>query len=277
MVCVGSWNVDFLVRVPRPIERGETLQGRGFQVLPGGKGSNAAIACARQGARVVLFARVGDDDYGRMALDLWKRESIDTRHVQVAKGEPSGAAQILVYDDGDNSIAVAPGANAGLRVEELPQTRIVLSNCEVPLAATQAAFQLARKAGATTILNPSPVRQLPDELLALCDVLVVNEVERKSIPREFRGALVVTRGATGCALFRSGTPALELPGHAVKVVDTVGAGDTFAGALAAALARGEALERAMAWANAAAALSVTGQGAIGGMPPLRAVETMLNG
>ena len=281
VVCVGGWNADFVVRVPRPIARGETLQGSSFEILPGGKGSNAAVACARQGAAVVLIARIGDDDFGRMALALWQSERIATQCVDVAKGEPSGVAQILVYDDGDNSIAVAPGSNAGLSAahvlragEAIKNCKVVMSSCEVPFEATQAAFALARDAGATTVFNPAPARALPGELLALCDVLVPNEIEQENVSGK---EVVVTRGARGCILYRSGEVVLEIAGHRVNVVDTVGAGDTFVGALAASLARGERVEQAMRWANAAAALSVTGRGALGGMPTREAVAALLAG
>jgi ribokinase len=223
-----------------------------------------------------VIARIGSDEFGAMALRLWRDEGIDASQVQQAAGERSGVAQILVYDDGDNSIAVAPGANAGLRISTIPDAKIVVSSCEVPLEATQAAFEIARNAGATTILNPAPARALPAELVSLCDVLVANETEFAQLPETKRvRTIIVTLGAGGCRLLRADRTALELPGHAVKVIDTVGAGDTFVGALAAALARGEALERALAWANAAAALSVTGRGALGGMPSRDAVAALL--
>ena len=140
----------------------------GFSISPGGKGSNAAVAAARQGARVALVARIGDDDFGRMGLQLWQDEGIATQHVVRAPGERSGVAQILVYDDGDNSIAVAPGAGAGLdashvqaAADTLRQARVVMASCEVPLGATLAAFRIARNAG-VTLLNPAPAMALPD-------------------------------------------------------------------------------------------------------------------
>ncbi|HET9821697.1 MAG TPA: PfkB family carbohydrate kinase, partial [Burkholderiaceae bacterium] len=143
VVCIASWNADLVSHVPRPPARGETLLASGFEVLPGGKGSNAAVACARQGARVALVARIGDDDFGRMALALWAREGIDAGAVDVAAGERSGVAQIWVYDDGDNSIAVAPGAGAGLAAHHaraaeglLRGAKVVMASCEVPLEAT---------------------------------------------------------------------------------------------------------------------------------------------
>src|SRR5439155_10685346 len=150
--------------------RGETLMASGFEISPGGKGSNAAVAAARQGARVALIARVGGDDFGRMGLELWRAEGIATDHVERADGETSGVAQILVYDDGDNSIAIYPGASAGLGERHakaahatLASCRVVMASCEVPLPATMAAFRIAREGGAATVLNPAPAQPLPDE------------------------------------------------------------------------------------------------------------------
>ncbi|HNG80572.1 MAG TPA: ribokinase [Burkholderiaceae bacterium] len=306
VVCLASWNADLICRVARPLQRGETVMGRDFRVAPGGKGSNAAIACARQGARTALLARIGADDFGRMALSLWDAEGIDRRAVEVVHSEPSGVAQILVYDDGDNSIAVASGANAGLgpahveaAADLLRGARVVLASCEVPLAATLAAFRLARAAGVTTLLNPAPApaQPLPAELIALSDLLTPNETELCALAGEpggepagsdlalaaqrlqaaGAGAIVVTRGAAGWTLFEPGRAPVHGRGHRVTVSDTIGAGDTFTGALAAALARGEPLTEALVQANAAAALSVTGAGALGGMPDRAAVQRLLAG
>ena len=298
VICIASFNADLTSRVARPPARGETLLASGFGIGPGGKGSNAAIACARQGAKVAVIARIGGDDFGRMALALWAREGIYAALVDVADDEPSGVAQILVYDDGDNSIAVAPGAGAGLGARHidaaaawLGAARVVMASCEVPIEATQAAFAHARKGGACTLLNPAPAQTLPDSLLAMCDLLTPNESELRALAglpasaslrqaaeallARGAGAVAVTLGAAGCMLFRRGRPPLAAQGHPMSVTDTVGAGDTFTGALAAAIARGESLDAAAAWANAAAALSVTGAGAIGGMPGFDAVATLL--
>ncbi|MFT3812499.1 MAG: ribokinase [Acidovorax sp.] len=298
VVCIASWNADLVSRVPRPMARGETLMASHFEISPGGKGSNAAVACARQGAAVAVVARVGSDDFGRMALDLWQQEGMDTRHVEVAEGEPSGVAQILVYDDGDNSIAVAAGAGGGLNAAHaeaartaLQSARVVMAPCEVPQAATMAAFRIAREAGVTTLLNPAPARPLPDDWLALCDLLTPNETEVRTLAGLSRQApideaadallkrgaqaVLVTLGRAGCALFRRGAEPVRVAGHTMQVTDTIGAGDTFTGTLAAALARGLVLRDAMHWANAAAALSVTGRGAIGGMPTRSAVQALL--
>jgi len=299
VVCIASWNADLVSRVPRPMARGETLLARSFEISPGGKGSNAAVACARQGARTAVIARIGRDDFGAMALELWRREGIDTSQVEQADGERSGVAQILVFDDGDNSIAVAPGAGAGLSERHVEAARasiaagrVVMASCEVPQAATLAAFRIARDAGVLTLLNPAPAQPLPDALIGLTDVLTPNETELRALAGlpegtpidgaarallgRGAGAVLVTLGAAGCRLWRRAGPGVALPGWPMdRVVDTIGAGDTFTGALAAALARGEPLDQAMRCANAAAALSVTGRGAIGGMPSLPEVLALL--
>jgi len=298
VICVASFNADLVSRVPRPIARGETLLASGFDIGPGGKGSNAAVACARQGAKVAVVARIGDDEFGRIALDLWQTEGIATEWVDIAAGERSGVAQILVYDDGDNSIAVAVGAGGALGAGQVEAARrairsasIVLCCNEVPLAARIAAFRIAREYGVTTLLNPAPAQDLPDELLLLSDWLSPNETEARALAGLAadaaidaaahtllaRGAqaVIVTLGAAGCVLHRPGYEVLRIPGWPVPVVDTIGAGDTFTGALAAALSRGEAIADALRWANAAAALSVTGAGAISAMPSREAVAALL--
>ena len=216
--------------------------------------------------------------------------------VEVAAGERSGVAQIWVYDDGDNSIAVAPGAGAGLAARHaeaaastLRAARVVMASCEVPIGATQVAFEIAHAAGVLTLLNPAPAMALPDALWPLVDVLTPNQSElltltgiddvpRAAVSLLARGAraVVVTQGASGCTVFKPGQAPQAWPGHAMTVADTIGAGDTFTGALAAALAREKPLLEAARWANAAAALAVTGTGAIGAMPTLDAVAKWLD-
>ena len=298
VVCIASWNADLVSRVARPMARGETLLATAFSISPGGKGSNAAVAAARQGARVALVARIGDDDFGRMGLDLWQTEGIATEYVERANGERSGVAQILVYDDGDNSIAVHPGAGSGLNAQHVLAARrlieackVVMASCEVPLEATLKAFQIAREAGVKTILNPAPARRLPEGLLGLVDILTPNESELYQLAGEGHadnlhsaanhllaqgaGSVLVTLGSEGCALYQIGCEPITLPGRHMPVADTIGAGDTFTGSLAASLARGVPLASAMQWANAAAALSVTRHGAVAGIPLLAEVAALL--
>ena len=301
VVCVASWNADLVVRVPRPIARGETLAATGFSVSPGGKGSNAAVAAARQGARVALIARIGDDDFGRMGLALWRDEGIDAAAVEVAAGEHSGVAQIQVFDDGDNAIAVFAGATRGLSRANaqaakgaLEGCRVVMASLEVPLDCTLEAFRIARAAGALTVLNPAPATPLADAALALVDVLTPNAGElaalaglpdgatiadqAQALLSRGVGAVIATLGEDGCRIHPgAGLPPFTLPAHRSVVADTIGAGDTFTGALAAALARGLSLAEAACLANAAAALSVRGHGAIGGMPSLAQAQALLDG
>ena len=296
VVCVASWNVDLIAHIPQPLERGQTRMAQAFDRLPGGKGSNAAIAAARQGAQVGLIARIGGDDFGQMGLDLWARESIDSQHVLRGAGETNGTALILVYEDGDNSIAVYPGAGAGLTATHvqaatgmLAHARVVMASCEVPLAATLAAFEIARAHGVLTLLNPAPATPLPDALWPLVDVLTPNEgellmladapdIETAALRLLQRGvgALVVTLGERGCALFRPDAAPLWVPGHAMQVVDTIGAGDTFTGTLAAQLAQQSPWPQALRWANAAAALSTQAQGAVTAMPARSQVQAWLH-
>jgi ribokinase len=310
VICIASWNADLVSRVARPIARGETLMAHSFDIQPGGKGSNAAVAAARQGAKVGVIARIGDDDFGRMAMQLWAKEGVATEYVEVATSERSGVAQILVFDDGDNSIAVAMGAGAGLCEANIDKASETIANCkvmmasnEVPQAATIAAFKIAKNfaksTGITTILNPAPAKELPAELIAMCDVLTPNETEvrvlagmpasasieaaAEALLDKGARAIIVTLGAEGCVRYRRGTvhnplalDCLRIQGWKMtKVADTIGAGDTYTGALAAAVARGETLDQAMTFANAAAALSVLGHGAIAAMPRLAEVKALL--
>jgi ribokinase len=313
VICIASWNADLVSRVVRPIAKGETLMAHSFEIQPGGKGSNAAVAAARQGARVGVVARIGGDDFGRMALALWAKEGIHTQYVDIAQNESSGVAQILVFDDGDNSIAVAVGAGAGLgeanvhgACEAIEACAVVMASNEVPQAATLAAFQLAKKKqrdaavrNIITLLNPAPAMALPASLLTLCDVLTPNEHEVRilaGLPAdasiEFAaqkllelgaGAVIVTLGGAGCQLFERNGVGGEVTSHHIaghlieQVVDTIGAGDAFTGALAAALARGESLIDSARIANSAAALSVSGKGAIEGIPSLKNTLTLVDG
>ena len=295
VVCVASWNVDLIAHIPQPLERGQTRMAQAFERLPGGKGSNAAIAAARQGAQVGLIARIGGDDFGQMGLDLWAHEGIASQYVVRGEGEINGTALILVYDDGDNSIAVYPGAGAGLTAAHvqagsnmLAQARVVMASCEVPLAATKAAFEIARAHGVLTLLNPAPAMPLPDALWPLIDVLTPNEgellmladasdIETAAQRLLHRGvkALVVTLGERGCVLYQPHAAPLHVAGHAMQVVDTIGAGDTFTGNLAAQLAQQTPWPQALRWANAAAALSTQAHGAVTAMPSRSQVQAFL--
>ena len=261
----------------------------------GGKGANQAVAAARLGASVVFIARVGHDAFGAGVVKGFEREGIDTRFIVRDPDAPSGVALIGVdRERGENSIIVAPGANARLTPADVERAadviaaaQIVVCQLEVPLDAVGRALELARASGVTTILNPAPAQSLPSDLLALVSILTPNETEAALLagqvglePREAARALlalgvstvIVTLGGEG-ALLATGEGERLIPGCPVaRVVNTTAAGDCFTGALAISLAEGQSLESAIAFANKAASISVTRVGAQPSLPTRADVE-----
>ena len=301
IVVVGSSNTDMVVRVttlPRP---GETVIGGDFFTARGGKGANQAVAAARAGGSVALIACVGDDAFGDDTLAALAAEGIEVDHVRRIAGAHSGVALILVDERGENSIAVAPGANALLAPEhvascaELLSSRdVLLTQLETPLESVLAAVRAASDAGARVILNPAPARALPDELLALVSVLTPNEAEAARLagmPAGEKhgleaaamallsrgvGAVVITLGARG-AYVATTDHREAIPAYRVEARDTTGAGDVFNGALAVALADRMPLGEAVRFANAAAAISVTRDGAQPAAPRRAEILRLLDG
>ena len=298
VVVVGSANTDMTARVARLPRPGETVLGTGFESLSGGKGANQAVAAARLGAAVTLIACVGADGLGDdMVLGL-EAEGINTRYVVRDPDAPTGVALITVDEaTGENVIVVASGANAKLSVglleiasDAIRDADVLICQLESPLATVTAALKMARAAGRTTILNPAPARGLSDELLALVSVLTPNETEAallaastvptpeaaaQALRTRGVGSVAVTLGAAGVLL---ATPdgMTRVAGRAVpSAVDTTAAGDCFTGALAVALGEGKSLADAAAFANAAAALSVTKSGAQSSLPSRFEVEEFL--
>ncbi|MFD7730697.1 ribokinase [Kitasatospora phosalacinea] len=285
---VGSVNRDLVLTVadlPRP---GETVLARGFVEGVGGKGANQAVAAARLGSQVRLVARIGAD--GEPIRRVLAAEGVDLDAVLTAPDATTGIASVVVDRAGENTIVVNPGANAVLSVEDLPQWlartpgEVVLVQHEVAAEVVAAAVLRAREQGGTVVLNPAPARPVDAAVLAAVDVLVPNLgelaallgaepvsgpaaardlLERADLPC---GAVVVTLGADGALVKQPGRPGVHLPAPVVDAVDTVGAGDTFCGALADALARGADLPAAAARAVRAASLAVTGLGAQSSMP-----------
>jgi ribokinase len=292
IVVLGSLNVDFVARVPRLPAPGETLSARTFDMVPGGKGANQALAARRAGASVRLFGHVGDDALAPVALSRLADAGVDVSGVAVA-GAPTGVALIEVDGKGENTIVVAAGANAATRAEQVPDsalvpTTTVVLQLEVPLAEVAAMAQRAAARHARVVLNAAPAAALPERLIADVDVLVVNETEADALAQE-HGAkgvadlcaafaraertLVVTRGAEGVSYTAQGdTFARRAP--VVQAVDTVGAGDAFTGALAAALDRGADLDRAISEALAAGALACTRPGAQDALPSREEIRAL---
>lgn len=296
IVVLGSANTDFIVRVPRIPKPGETILGGRFDEAAGGKGANQAVAAARAGGRVSLVARLGSDALGDRAVAGYAREGIAVGSVVRDAEAPSGVAFVFVDDAGENAIAVASGANAKLSpadVEasraEIAAARVLLLQLEVPLESVLAAARIGREAGALVVLNPAPAQPLPAALLSCVGLLTPNQVEAEALTGIEvtdrasaeaaalrlleRGAaqVIVTLGAQG-ALWRTAEACFEVPGHRVQAVDSTGAGDVFHGALAVALCEGAAWREALAFANAAAALSVGRAGAQSSAPQRPEIE-----
>jgi ribokinase len=282
---VGSLNLDLVVRVPRLPGPGETVSGEDVFANPGGKGANQAVAAARLGRGVAMVGCVGDDQAGRDLLAALAADRVATSGVRVVAGVPSGTAFITVDDHGENQIVVSPGANARLTPGDvegagaaLAAAAVTLVQLEVPLAAVAAA---ARTAAGLVVLNPAPVRDLPDGLLEAVDVLVPNRVELAQlaaapVPETVQAAaalanrlpapaLVVTLGADGALVVEDGRTS-HVPAVPVRPVDTTAAGDAFCAGLADALAGGAALGDAARWAVRVAAAACTRQGAQASLP-----------
>lgn len=273
VLVVGSANADLVVPADRRPGPGETVLGGDTVISPGGKGANTAVAAARLGANVALLAAIGDDGHGAMLTESLREAGVHTGLVQTV-ARPTGAAYITVTPDGENSILVSPGANLALEPTALDGAltgvKVMVASLEVPLPTVDRAVATAWQAGVRTLLNLSPPTNLGEATLTALDVLLVNEHEAgwllgaavepaKLLDLGPRSA-VITRGARG-ALVVTASGVTELTAPKVKAVDTTGAGDAFAGALAAALAAGSDLETAARRAVGVAAISVTRPGA----------------
>ena len=286
IVVVGSVNVDLVAQVTTLPLPGETVLATSYAEFPGGKGGNQAIAAARLGRRVAFVGRTGDDAAGAWLRSVLADEGVDVRELKQLTTQATGRALVIVDAQAENSIVVIGGANAALGVEHVDEAAgplrdaaVVVAQLEVPVDAVRAA---ARHARGLFVLNPAPAQRLEDELMRLVDVLVVNEGEFETLTGKPLGAdpparkaqlgeralprsVVVTLGGRGALVWHDGemTP---VPAPVVSVVDTTGAGDTFVGALADALSRGEALPAAARWAVCAASLSTSSLGATTAMP-----------
>ncbi|MFH7599984.1 ribokinase [Streptomyces racemochromogenes] len=280
---LGSTNMDLVAYVPKAPRAGETVTGREFRTVPGGKGANQAVAAARLGGEVVMIGAVGADEFGVRLRSALAASGVETAALRTVEGA-SGTAHITVDDEGANSIVVIPGANGRVTgLEPGDDSRIGAADClllqlELPLEAVLAGARAARAHGVRTVLTPAPAQPLPPELLAATDLLVPNEHEAAALtgltdPHRAAEALlrevpevVITLGAAGSLYAARGREPLEVPAPRVRAVDTTAAGDTFVGALAVGLGEGRAVPEALRWASVAAALSVQRPGAQSSMP-----------
>lgn len=287
VIVVGAANVDTVVRVPRVPEAGETVLATSATTTGGGKGANQAVVAATLGAPTWFVGCVGDD-----------RDGVETRRALASVGvdihglatvpAPTGRALVFVAEDGENSIAVIPGANSLLTaartraaLADIDGDAVLVVSLEVPLVAVLEAARTCRQRGWTLVLNPAPAQPLPDELVGSCAVITPNASELLSLgdPESLleRGALavVVTRGAQGARLHRHGFPPEDVPAAPATVVDTTGAGDAFTAGLAVRIASGADLADAVAWATVVGAIATEGVGARGSLPtPARVGERL---
>ncbi|GLR94702.1 MULTISPECIES: ribokinase [Bradyrhizobium] len=295
----GSINMDVVATADRHPKVGETVAGRQVLYFPGGKGANQAVAASRLGARTTLIGRLGKDSFGGELKAFLGEQGIDLGYVQETAEAHTGTA-IITVAEADNTIVVIPGANGlvgadDVEVVPLLAGDVAVSQFEIPLPAIAAFFRRARGAGATTLLNPAPAQAMSRELLALVDILVLNETELGflagsglsesdeaariiAVARQLQAredqTICVTLGKRG-VLALAGREEIAVPGRVVKALDTTGAGDCFVGALAAQLADDVPLRAALAFANAAASISVQRMGAGPSMPTAAEVAAVL--
>ncbi len=299
LVVFGSVNADHVLQVPTFPRPGETLHGANYQVIPGGKGANQAVAAARLNADIGFIACVGDDPFGINIRESFKVDGINIAGVKLQPNCPTGIAMIQVSETGENTICISAEANAKLtaeaiepNLEQIREAQYLLMQLETPLDGIIKAAQIAKSAETNVILNPAPARELPDELLNCVDIITPNETEAEvltgitvtddSSAQQAADALhakgietvMITLGAKGVWLSQQGNGTI-VPGFRVKATDTTAAGDTFNGAFVTGLLEEMPLESAIRFAHAAAAISVTRFGAQTSIPQREEVDAFL--
>jgi ribokinase len=301
VIVLGSINMDIVASCkahPRP---GETVLGDRVQFFPGGKGANQAIAAARYLGRSLMIGSVGGDSFGDQMLDHLRSSDVDVQFVSVETDSSTGVALVTVDSNGENSIVVVPGANKFAKApDRIPSFSrqnppIALAQFEIPIDQIAPLFRMIVAAGGLTILNPSPFQLPSSELLSCTSALILNETEFSQLvgiaiapePEDVIAALasnplavlycIVTLGSKGCVVAEKGQKPFHVPNFPVVAIDTTGAGDCFAGTFSACLAEGQSIRNSALRATAAAALSVTREGAGSSMPSRDQLESFLNG
>jgi ribokinase len=304
VVVVGSLSVDFVMRVPRRPQKGETIAGLDFNMFVGGKGNNQALAAARAGAKVHMVGRVGSDGYGDRLIETLTWDGIDPRFIVRDREVGTGIANIYVDPEGDNSIVIVPQANAKLSRQDVEaaqdlilDAKVVLLQMEIPDDTILAAAEMGQKANAIVILNPAPAPpsgKLPKGLLSCVDLVVPNQTEialltgvsadtRESareaavlLQQQGVEQVIVTMGEQGALFVNADGKDKLIPSYKVKAVDTTAAGDAFCGALTAALAGGKPMEEAISFGCAAGAIAVTRAGAEPSLPTANEIEILMS-
>jgi ribokinase len=300
IIVLASINMDVVVMTPRHPRLGETLFGSDVKFIPGGKGSNQAVAASRLADGVALVGKLGQDAFGTALHDFLKGENLDLKFLSFSDTAPSGTALIAVDENSENTIIVVSGSNFEISPRDIEQVTlesgdIVVAPFEVPQESILALFQRAKEVGASTIINPTPATSFIADLQGLCDTIIINETElaffagqttiatdSDSIQKQVQKiqtrddqTIIVTLGSKG-AVCLSGSEYFSVAGRKVEAVDTTGAGDCFVGALSVALAEGQSLHNAIEFANVTASLSVQKIGASASLPYRQTVNDAMN-
>lgn len=307
VLIIGSSNMDLNIYSKRFPNPGETVTGGAFKQFLGGKGANQAVASARSGARTIFIGKIGLDLFGDQMVSRLRDEGINMDYVIRDPQEPSGVAFIMIDENGENMISVAPGANFKLNPNEIRSKTEIIRNAnsmvvqmEIPMETIQDIFTIASKGNVIKILNPAPLKPIPQDILNNVDIIVPNENEllrlhsllgfkdsteegeqkiihvSKNIANLGIKYIITTLGNKGCIIFDGETNSyIEVPAPKVKPVDTVGAGDCFIGVLASMLSRGDSILDAVKYATVAASIAVTRKGAQESMPFLNEIQNRL--
>lgn len=300
LVVLGSINADHILNLETFPTPGETVTGNQYQVAFGGKGANQAVAAGRSGANIAFIACTGDDDTGERVRKQLASDNIDIAPVSVVAGESTGVALIFVNAEGENVIGIHAGANAALTTERVEEQRGIIAGAEAllmqlesPVESVLAAAKIAHENHTSVVLNPAPARVLSDELLALVDIITPNETEAEKLTgirvendddaaraalalhEKGIGTVIITLGSRGVWASVNGE-GRRVPGFKVKAIDTIAAGDTFNGALVTALLEGKAMDDAIRFAHAAAAIAVTRKGAQPSVPWRKEIDEFLS-
>ncbi len=295
---VASFVIESAITLDRIPVLGESLRGEHYYLAPGGKGTNQAVAAARQGKKVGIVGKVGDDLYGEMAVALYEREGLSTAGIHVSDKVKTAIGLVYLTPSGDNCIGIYMGANEELTAEEVSSAmstfmpaKVVTAQLESPDEAVLEAFTIAKRHHAITLLNTAPARKVDRRIIELTDIMTPNESEARLMAGVDVGdqgvsledvatglmemgpvALVVTRGSKGSILMERGAPPREIAPYRVGAIDALGAGDCFSGSLAVALSEGKSIADAAKWASVAAALSTLGHGGIAPLPSRDEIE-----
>ncbi|HBB9122920.1 ribokinase [Serratia marcescens] len=301
LVVLGSINADHILNIEQFPHPGETVIGKQYKVAFGGKGANQAVAAGRSGAEIAFIACVGADDIGERIRRQLASDRIDTQPIEAIADSTTGVALIFVNAEGENVIGIDAGANAAVTPDYLAryQQKVIdadalLMQLESPLETVIAAARLAKKHQTQVILNPAPARELPDELLAMIDIITPNETEAQrltgiavdndddaaraaqALHDKGIATVIITLGSRGVWLSENGNGnGKRVPGFKVQAVDTIAAGDTFNGALVTALLEGKVMADAVRFAHAAAAIAVTRPGAQPSVPWREEIDAFL--